>query len=107
MCMCDRETMHMFVCLCVPGHVGVDREAAIEEDDDPQDRGGDEELGVDSQPGEIQTYLLPKVFPVEEGLIHSYSLRFHQLCPFLLFFFSSFSLSLFSVPVFPFFYRIQ
>ena len=72
--------MHMSVCLCVPGHVGVDSEAAIVEDDDPQYGGGDEELGVDSQPGEIQTNLLPKVLPVEEGLMQSYYSHGHDKC---------------------------
>lgn len=55
------QRVHIFL----PWHIGVHSEYAIQEDDDAQDRGGDEQLSVNTQPSKIQPDLLSKVFSVK------------------------------------------
>lgn len=47
----------------VPGNVGVHRRHAVAKHDDAHDGGGNQQLGVDAQPGEVQPDLFPKVLP--------------------------------------------
>lgn len=49
---------------CLPWHIGVHSEYAIQEDNDAQHRGRDKELSVNTQPGKIQPNLLSKILPV-------------------------------------------
>lgn len=51
-------------------------EDAIEEDNDAQYRWRDEELSVDTQPGEVQANLLPKVLPFKLEATHEDFLTF-------------------------------
>lgn len=50
----------------VPGDVGVHRRHAVSKHDDSHNRGRDEQLGVNTEPGKIQADLLPKVLPAEK-----------------------------------------
>lgn len=52
---------------CLPGDVLIDGGPSVEENDDPDHGGGDEHLGVDAQPGEVQANLLPKILPAPQG----------------------------------------
>lgn len=47
----------------VPGYVGVHRRHAVAKHDDAHDGGGNQQLGVDAEPREVQPNLLPKVLP--------------------------------------------
>lgn len=51
--------------VCLPWHIGIYSEYAVQEDNDAQYRGRDEELSVNTQPGKIQPNLLSKVLPVK------------------------------------------
>lgn len=47
----------------VPGYVGVHRGHPVAKYDDAHDGGGDQQLGVDAEPREVQPDLFPKVLP--------------------------------------------
>lgn len=51
----------------LPGDVLVDGGAAIKENDDSHDGGGDEHLRVHAQPGKVQANLLPEILPAPQG----------------------------------------
>lgn len=53
----------------IPGHIGVDGEAAVQEHDDAHRRGQGQQLSVDPKPGEVEAYLLPKVLPEDKSHI--------------------------------------
>lgn len=56
---------------------GVEVAEAIEEDNDPYESRGDEEVCVPAQPQEVQSHLLPKVVPVQRTCIRE-GLHFYQ-----------------------------
>lgn len=47
----------------VPGYVGVHRRHPVAKDNDAHDGGGNQQLGVDAEPREVQPDLFPKVLP--------------------------------------------
>lgn len=63
----------------LPGDVFVDGDASVEEDDDPDHRGGNEHLCVHAQPGEVQADLLPKVLPAARAKPNTG--QFSLICP--------------------------
>lgn len=50
-----------------PDLAGVHGEETVEEDQQAHQGGGDQHAGVPAQPGKVETDLLPKVPPGEEG----------------------------------------
>ena len=53
-----------------PGDVVIDGGTAIQKDDDSHDGSRNQHLGVDAQPGKVQTNLLPKILPVRDETVH-------------------------------------
>lgn len=58
----------------LPGNVLVDGGASVQEDDDADHGRGDEHLGVDAQPGEVEADLLPEVLPARGANGHPLAL---------------------------------
>lgn len=57
------------VCMCSPWYVVIDCGTSVQKDNDPHQRGRDQHLGVETQPGKVETNLLTKVLSAERKQI--------------------------------------
>lgn len=53
------------VCMCSPWYVVINCGTSVQKDNDPHQRGRDQHLGVETQPGKVETNLLTKVLSAE------------------------------------------
>lgn len=82
-CAFEKHAYLWRVCICLPWHIGIHGEYAVQEDNDAQYRGRDEELSINTQPGKIQPNLLSKVLPVRIKAIYQRAVwicKFKDFC---------------------------